>query len=101
MARLKLFLMTDAEKKRMLAVVRATEFLFSDNCALKTVLLSRRISQQIWEPECQRLMKDPEIAGKLHAKFQHLYDEIEQAHDETGAFEALLQALPTPKKDWN
>jgi|CZKH01.1.fsa_nt_gi hypothetical protein len=93
--------MTDDEKKRMLSVVRATEFLFSETCALKTVLLSRRIPQRVWEPECARLMKDPELAGMLHAKFQHLYDEIEQAHDETKALEALLQALPKPKKDWN
>ncbi len=93
--------MTDAEKKRMLTVVRAAEFLFSENCALKTVLLSRRISRQTWESECARLMKDPELAGQLHAKFQHLYDEIEQARDESEALEALLQALPKPTKDWN
>jgi len=93
--------MTDAEKKRMLAVVRAAEFLYSENCALKTVLLSRRIPQQTWELECARLMKDPQLAGMLRAKFQHLYDEIEQARDETAAIEALLQALPKPKKDWN
>jgi len=93
--------MTDAEKKRMLSVVRAAEFLFSENCALKTVLLSRRVPQSTWEPQCARLMQDPELAGQLHIKFQHLYDEIEQAHDETKALEALLQALPTPKKQWD
>jgi hypothetical protein len=91
--------MTDAEKKRMLTVVRAAEFLFSENLALKTVLISHRVAA--WEQKCERLMKDPQLSPQIRAKFQHLYDEIEQAHDETKALEALLQALPKPKKDWN
>src|ERR1017187_9017959 len=72
--------MTDDEKKRMLSVVRATEFLFSERCALKTVLLSSRIPQRVWEPECARLMKDPELAGMLPAKFQHLSDQSRRRH---------------------
>ena len=93
--------MTESEKKRMLAIVRAVEFLFSENCALKTVLFSRRVPQNVYEREVSRLMEDPELSGQLHAKFLHLYDEIEQAHDESKAFEELIQALPAPKKHWN
>jgi len=93
--------MTDAEKKRMLAVVRAVEFLFSENVALKTVLLSHRIPMHVWQREVDRLVNDPELSPQVHAKFQHLYVEIEQARDETKAFEALLEALPKPKKEWN
>lgn len=93
--------MTDAEKKRMLAVVRATEFLFSENAALKVVLLSHRIPQPVWEREAERLLNDPQLSPHVHAIFQHLYDEIELAHDETKAFEELLGALPKPKKQWN
>lgn len=93
--------MTDAEKKRMLAVVRATEFLFSENIALKTVLLSHRIPMHVWEREASRLVNDPELSPQVRARFQHLYDEIEQAHDEAQAVQELLQALPKPKKGWN
>jgi hypothetical protein len=91
--------MTDAEKQRMLTVVRAAEFLFSENLALKTVLISHRIAA--WEQQSETLMKDPRLSPQIRAKFQHLYDEIEQAHDETKALEALLQALPKPRKEWN
>lgn len=93
--------MNDGEKKRMLAIVRATEFLFSENCALKAVLLFRRIPQKVWEAECARLMKDSEISQKLRGKFQHLYDEVEQARDESRAVEELLRALPVSKKPLN
>ena len=93
--------MTDAEKQRMLAIVRAVEFLFSENVALKTVLLSHRIPMHVWQKETDKLVNDPELSPQIHAKFQHLYVEIEQAHDETKAVEALLEALPKPKKQWN
>ena len=85
----------------MLAIVSAAEFLFSENCALKTVLLSRRVPQNVYEREASRLMKDPELSGLLHAKFVHLYDEIEQARDESEAVEELLRALPGWKKPLN
>ena len=93
--------MTAAEKQRVLEIVRAAEYLYSESCALKVVLLSHRIPKRVWEKEAAQLMNHPEMAPQLHAKFQHLYDEIEQAHDETAALESLLQALPKPNKDWN
>lgn len=93
--------MTDAEKKRMLAVVRATEYLFAENCALKVVLLAHHVPQRVWEREAAELVNDPELSPGVHAKFQHLYDEIEQAHDESKALEALLKALPKPNKYQN
>lgn len=93
--------MTADEKKRMLGIVRATEFLFSEGIALKTVLLSHRIPKHVWEKECSQLMNDPELSPLVHAKFQHLYLEIEQARDESEAFEELLRVLPKPKKDLN
>ena len=93
--------MNDAEKKRMVAVVRAAEFLFAENCALKTVLLSHAIPQHVYEREASRLINDPELSPKVRARFQHLYAEIEQARDEEKAVQELLQALPKPTKGWN
>jgi hypothetical protein len=85
----------------MLAIVRAVEFLFAESAALKTVLLSHRIPTATWGPQVRRLLADKEISAHLHAKFQHLYDEIERARDESKAFEELLKVLPTPNKQWN
>lgn len=93
--------MTETEKKRALALVRALEFLYSENAALKVALLSHHIPKTTWEPMCSRLMNDPQVAPEVRAKFRHLYDEIEQASDQTAALEALLRACPTPSKDWN
>jgi hypothetical protein len=93
--------MTDAEKKRMLAIVRAAEFLYSENLALKTVLFSYPVPESIWKKKCEKLTNDPELSPQVHAKFQHLYDEIEHSRDESEAFRELLKALPKPKKDWN
>jgi ketopantoate reductase len=92
--------MTDDEKKRMLLMVRAVESLFAETCALKTALAAHRISENSWKPLVKKLLAEP-VMGPVHAKFQRLYDEIEQTPDESRAFEELLQALPKPKKEWN
>jgi hypothetical protein len=93
--------MTAGEKKRMLGIVRTVECFFSENIALKTVLTSHRIPMPVWQQECDKLMDDPEHSPEVHVKFQHLYDEVGRARDGTIAFEALLGALPKPKKQWN
>jgi hypothetical protein len=93
--------MTASEKKRMLGIVRTVECFFSENIALKAVLTSHRIPMPVWQEECDKLMDDPEHSPEVHVKFQHLYDEVGRARDGTKAFEALLGALPKPKKQWN
>ncbi len=92
--------MTDPQKKRMLLLVRTVESLFFETCALKTVLASHRVAPNVWKVAVDRLMKDPELSPQIHAQFQHLYDDIEEARDEAAAFEALLIALMS-KKTWN
>jgi len=74
---------------------------FSENIALEAVLTSHRIPMPVWQQECDKLMDDPEHSPEVHVKFQHLYDEVGRARDGTIAFEALLGALPKPKKQWN
>jgi hypothetical protein len=59
------------------------------------------VPETTWEKKCEKLMNDPELSPMVHAKFKHLYDEIEQSRDGSEAFESLLKALPKPKKDWN
>jgi hypothetical protein len=93
--------MTAGEKKRMLGIVRTVECFFSENIALKAVLTLHRIPMPVWQEECDKLMDDPEHSPEVHIKFQHLYDEVERVRDGTKAFEALLEALPKTKKQWN
>ncbi|MBZ5549170.1 MAG: hypothetical protein LAO22_14640 [Acidobacteriia bacterium] len=93
--------MTADEKKRMLLLVRAVENLFSENCSLQTVLASHRIAKSVWRREVDRLMNDRELKEQLHAKFQHLYDEIERIPEDSKAIEELLKGLPIEKKRWN
>ena len=92
--------MTDAEQKRMLRFLQTVECLFSENMALKAVLHSHQVPEPVWHKECDDLMNDPKLSPLVRAKFQHLYREIEQARDESEAFAALLQDLPTPRKAW-
>jgi hypothetical protein len=93
--------MTDAEKKRMLQLVRITEFMFSQSLALKLVLLSHGVPEKVWERELSAALNDPETRLLWKPTFQRLYDEIEQAVDEKAAVEALLRALPEAKKPSN
>ena len=93
--------MNDVETRRMLRFLQTVECLFSENIALKSVLRSHRVSMPVWLKECDKLMNDPEHSPRVHAKFQHLYDEIEQTRDQSKAFTALLQVLPKPRKQWN
>jgi hypothetical protein len=93
--------MNDAETRRMLRFLQTIECLFSENIALKSVLRSHRVPMPVWLKECDKLMNDPEHSPRVHAKFQHLYDEIEKTRDQSKAFTTLLQVLPKPRKQWN
>ena len=90
--------MTDAEKKSMLSVVRAAEYLLFESCVLKAVLLSHRIPQSTWERECAALMKDGELKEQVHARFQALYNEIEQSQDLSKVLEAFARNFPVSEK---
>jgi hypothetical protein len=74
--------MTKEEKKRLSAVIRATEYLFLENIALKLVLDHRAV------PNWQGLLE----------KFRDLYDKLEESADPSEALEALLGRMPAPKK---
>ncbi len=51
--------MTKAEKKRLSTVIRATEYLFLENIALKLVLEHRAVSN--WQKLLERLLEDKEM----------------------------------------
>jgi hypothetical protein len=88
--------MTKDEKKRITAMVRATEYLFLENIALKLVLEYREVPH--WQKLLEKLLADKEIMAGVHLKFQDLYKEIERSHDPSKALEALLGELPKGRK---
>jgi hypothetical protein len=88
--------MTKEEKKRIIAVVRATEYVFLENIALKLVLEHRAVKD--WQMLLARLLADKEILAGVHLKFRDLYGKLEGSADPSGALDELLGELPARKK---
>jgi len=88
--------MTKEEKKRLATVLRATEYLFLENIALKLVLEHRAVPN--WQKLLERLLADKEMLAGIRLKFRDPYLEIDQSTDPAAALEAFLGNLPAPKK---
>ena len=71
--------MTKDEKKRLSAVLRATEYLFLENIALKLVLEHREVSN--WQKLLEHLLSDKEMLADVRLRFSDLYREIEASAD--------------------
>ena len=84
--------MTKQEKQRLAAVLRATEYLFLENIALKLVLEHREVSN--WQRLLGHLLADKEMLAGVRLKFKDLFAEIEGSKDPSGALEAFLGELP-------
>jgi len=87
--------MTKEEKKSLSAVIRAAEYLFLENIALKLVLEHRAVSN--WQKLLQRLLEDREMLAGVRLKFRDLYDQLEGSADPSDALEALMRELPVKK----
>jgi len=88
--------MTKDEKKRLSAVLRATEYLFLENIALKLVLEHREVAN--WQKLLDHLLSDKEMLAGVRLKFSDLYREIEASADPSTALAMFLGELPAPKK---
>jgi hypothetical protein len=88
--------MNKEEKKRLAAVIRATEYLFLENISLKLVLEHRAVPN--WQTLLDRLLGDKEMLAGVRLKFRDLYQALEKSPDPSGALEAFLGELPAPKK---
>lgn len=88
--------MTKAEKSRLSAVLRATEFLFLENIALKLVLEHREVAN--WRMLTDRLLDDKEMLAGVRLKFKDIYAAIGQSEDPSAALESLLGEMPRQKK---
>jgi hypothetical protein len=84
--------MTKKEKKRLFSILRATEYLFLENIALKLVLEHRGVPN--WQKLVERLLSHKEMLAGVRLRFRNLY----QSADPAEALELLLAELPGPKK---
>ena len=88
--------MNKDERKRLSTVLRATEYLFLENIALKLVLEHRGVSN--WQKFLDHLLADKEMMAGVHLKFSDLYREIERSQDPSSVLDKFLGGLPAPKK---
>jgi len=88
--------MTKPEKKRLAAVLRATEYLFLENIAMKLILEHRAVPN--WQKLLEHLLADKEMMAGVRLKFSDLSHKIERSADPSVALEAFLGELPAPKK---
>jgi hypothetical protein len=88
--------MKEPEKERLSAVIRATEYLFLENIALKLVLEHRAVTN--WQKLVDHLLEDKEMLAGVRLKFKDLYNDIEASTDPSAALQELLGGLPAPRK---
>lgn len=88
--------MTKEEKKRLAMALRAAEYLFVENIALKLVLEHRAVAN--WQKLLEHLLADKEILSGVRLKFSDLYRELESSKNPTHVLETFLGGLPQPKK---
>ena len=88
--------MTKQEKRRLSAVLRATEYLFLENIALKLVLEHRQVAN--WEKLLDRLLSDEEMLAGVRLKFSDLYRDLEASKDPSSVLDTFLGGLPAAKK---
>lgn len=89
--------MTKAEKQRLTALLRATEYLFLENLALKLILEHREIKH--WEKLLDHLLADKELLAGVDLKFRDLYAELDRSKDPSQALDSFLADLSGPKKN--
>jgi hypothetical protein len=88
--------MNKDEKKRLSAVLRATEYLFLENIALKLVLEHRAVAN--WQKLLDHLLSDKEMLAGVRLKFSDFYRAMERSPDPSSALESFLGGLPGSKK---
>ena len=86
--------MTKIERERVSELVRATEYMFHENLALKLILEYREV--QNWQKLLSRMMEDKEIKAGVHLRFRDIYRELKRSDDPTDALQYAASGLPSP-----
>jgi hypothetical protein len=84
--------MTTEEKKRLSAVLRATEYLFFENLALKLVLEHRQVAN--WQKLLDHILSDKEMMAGVRLRFSDLYRDLEASKDPSSVLDVFLGGLP-------
>lgn len=84
--------MTRLEKRRLSAVLRATEHLFLENMALK--LLLTHYDAPKWQPLVTKLLADKKIVAGVRLKLRDIYSVLDGLADPSTALDTLLAELP-------
>ena len=80
----------------MSAVLRAAEYLFLENIALRLVLEYREVAN--WQKLLDHLLSDKEIMAGVRLKFSDLYRDLEKSKDPSSVVEEFLGGLPAATK---
>ena len=88
--------MTKQEKKRMSAILSATEYLFLENIALKLILEHREVMN--WQKLLEKLLSDGEMLAGVRLQFKDIKDAIEGTADPSQVLEDFLGRFPASKK---
>jgi hypothetical protein len=83
-------------KKRLSSVLRATEYLFLENIALKLLLEHRQVAN--WQKLLDHLLLDKEIMAGVRLKFSDLYRKLEMSKDPSSVLDVFWGALPAANK---
>jgi len=88
--------MTKQERKRLSAIVSATEHLFLENIALKLILEHREVVN--WQKLLEKLLSDREMLAGVRLQFKDIRATIEGTADPSQALEDFLGRFPVSKK---
>ena len=88
--------MTKQERKRLSAIVSATEHLFLENIALKLILEHREVVN--WQKLLEKLLSDREMLAGVRLQFKDIRATIEGNADPSQALEDFLGRFPVSKK---
>jgi hypothetical protein len=84
--------MTKDERKRMSAIVHATEYLFLENIALKLVLEHHAVPN--WRRLLEKLLADEEILSGVRLEFRELYSDLERSADSSARLALMTDNVP-------
>ena len=84
------------EETSLCSLLRATEYLYLENIALKLVLGRRQVAN--WQKLLDHLLTDEEIMAGVRLKFSDLYRDLEASKDPSSALDAFLGGLPAARK---
>jgi hypothetical protein len=88
-------------KETVTKIVRSHEFLELENHAMKVMFraLANRPGLRGWEQRLAALLNDPALRAQVHAAYESLYSQIDDAVDQEAVLEVFNKLPATTKPD--